>query len=303
MVDHYIVKPDQIYLVGESMGSQTGTVVAAKYPHLFAAIFDNMGPTNMVTWYTEQLSYYYGNNYAEAVYRMRLECGGDSQDPTQNPFCYQRRSSINFVSNYIHIPISITHSISDAVVPIHHAHDLRDAINSYNPDRSASVYEDTTQAAVCGPPYHCYQPDQNSVMNFFGTFTLNNNPSYINITSDESKTFYWLNLVKTSADQFSHVKVDVTCQAVVATISDTTTTQLGFNLGSTSITDIIAQPGLGLPAGQYLVSGGGNNQLVNYTSGYLNVNVSSVTIPYTVTISKPSGQILSCVYLPIMIKN
>jgi hypothetical protein len=178
-----------------------------------------------------------------------------------------------------------------------------------NPDQLASLFEENSGnpaidgGSACG--FHCYEPDPMAVLNFLSPFRLNNTPFHINITSDESKSFYWLNIVKSSAEQFSHVEVTVSCQNLTAKISDTTTTQLGFNLGTTPITGIIAQPGLGLPAGQYQVSGGGNNQVVNYTSGYLNVNVASATTPYNVVITKVSGGFLSCsqIYLPLIVKN
>ena len=50
---HYNVNLDRIYLVGYSMGGQIAAVTIAKFPHLFAAVFDNKGPSDMVRWYPE----------------------------------------------------------------------------------------------------------------------------------------------------------------------------------------------------------------------------------------------------------
>jgi hypothetical protein len=280
MLDHYNIKPDQIYLVGYSMGGQIATVTAAKYPHIFAAVFDNKGPTNMSQWYDESDSYYKST--------MEKEChvDGNPQTPTQNSFCYQRRSSINFASDYTHTPISITHSISDTLVPIHHSRDLRDAINSYGPDQLAFVYEDTIIGPTCPPDYHCYNPNPMTALNFLGQFTLNNNPTRINITSDESKSYYWLNLLQTGSDHWSHLQVAYypISATVAAIVSDTHPLTMGLNLGSVSTIGIIPQPGMGLPATTYLVKGGGLYSLTDYVSGYLTTSLAT-TGQYTLTIS------------------
>jgi hypothetical protein len=206
MVQHpdYNVDPNRIYLAGYSMGGQADVIIAAKFPHLFAAVFDNKGPTDMYEWYDEQVEYY-GTEDTSAVRAMSKEChiDEDPKKPIENPFCYQRRSGINFVSNYIHVPISITHSISDTLVPITHSHELRDYINSYGPDQPVSVSEDDT--VTCSPDYHCYEPDPDAVLDFLEPFTLNNNPTHINITTDESKSYYWMNLAQTGGDRWSQV--------------------------------------------------------------------------------------------------
>lgn len=313
MLQNYNVDRDRIYIVGYSMGAQMATLMGAKYPDLFAAIFDNKGPTDWVDWYNE--SVLLGDQGFHTDW-MEREChiNGIRKKPTQNPFCYQRRSSLNYASNYVrklnfasiysHVPISLTHSVSDTLVQIHHSRDLRDAINSYNPSPLVSLFEENSGGdGGSGCKFHCYEPDPTIVLNFFEPFTLDNNPTYLDLTSDESKSFYWLKIVKSNAEQFSRVKVNVAGQTVTAVISDTTTTQLGFNLGSGSITNIIPQPGLGLPPGVYKVQGGGNNIDVSYSSGYLTVNVSSATTPYTVTISLIPGSAPSFfTYLPVVIK-
>ena len=274
MLDNFSVITDQIYLAGNSMGGQIDTVTAAKFPHVFAAVFDNKGPTNMGVWYYEQW---------EKLW-MEREChvGGDPKTPAENPFCYQRRSGLNFASNYVHVPISITHSVSDALVPIHHSRDLRDAINSYDPDRVASVYEDTVIGPTCPPNYHCYSPDPMAVLNFLAQFSLNSNPTTLNVTTDESKSYHWLNIAQTGGDHWSRVGVVYypLTATVTASISDTEALTVAFNLGSTAlgsagISGRLRQPGMGLPATTYLVSGGGHHELEVYTSGYLSVSLAN----------------------------
>ncbi len=293
MLYHYNVITDQIYLVGYSMGGQIDTVTAAKFPHIFAAVFDNKGPTDMAQWYDETGNQPWSPTFHQRWMRRECHINEVEQDPTQNPFCYQRRSSVNFASNYTHIPISMTHSISDALVFIHHSRDLRDAINSYGPDILASVYEDTVVGPTCDDDgrYHCYEPDPMAVLNFLEPFTLNNNPTYINITTDESKSYHWLNIVQTGGDHWSQVETSYypISTTVIATISDTQPLTIAFNLGSTalsstSITDKLKQPGMGLPATTYLVKGGGNDYLHDYEAGYLTTTLV-ITGQFGLTIS------------------
>jgi len=298
VVNGYDVRADQIYLAGYSMGGQGGVVTGAKFPHIFAAVFDNKGPTDMATWYDEQVTYY-GTPNQPQVRAMRKECHivGDPKTPVENPFCYQRRSGLRFASNYLHIPISVTHSISDAMVPIHHSWDLRDAINGYGPDRMALLYEDPDAVdpdtgLPCGDHYHCYEPEAEAVLDFLAPFTLDNNPTHINITTDESKVYYWMNLVQTGGDHWSQVEVTYypVSTTVTAFISDTQPLMVALNLGSTPTMDVIEQPGMGLPATTYLVRGGGDNFLHNYASGYLTTTLTA-TGQFALTISAVEMQL------------
>ncbi len=288
MVNNYNVKYDRIYLTGESMGGQIDTITAAKFPHLFAAVFDNKGITDMAQWWSERSS--------STKRTLEKEChiGGDRKTPSKNSFCYERRTSLNFARNYIHIPISMTHSISDQLVPITHSWRLRDAINNYEPDQEASVFEENggnDGGAACS--YHCYDPDPMAVLNFLEPFTLNNTPTHINISTDESKSYYWLNFAQTDGDHWSQVEVTYfpISSTVTATISDTKPLSVAFNLGSIPITEVIPHPGMGLPATTYLVREVGNySTLSDYTSGYLTVTLNN-TGQFSLTISAIEAEV------------
>jgi dienelactone hydrolase len=287
MVENYNVKLDQIYLVGYSMGGQLGAVAAAKFPHLFAATLDNKSPTDMGTWYGQQADLYSQGEDHYAVRAMRKEChiGGQLKTPEENAFCYDRRSGIEFAGNYIHVPISMTHGVLDQLVPISHSRNLRGAINSHEPDWPAAVYESTD---ACSDPYdHCFVPDPTAVLNFLAPFVLNDNPTHISITSDESKVYYWMELVQTGGDHWSQVEVTrhTDTPTVVATIQDDWPSTLRLNLGASPLMgEAKEQPGMGLPATTYLITGAGNNNLVNYTSGYFSVPVAT-TGESTITVS------------------
>lgn len=300
MVQNYNVKLDQIYLVGYSMGGQIATVVAAKYPHLFAAMHDGKGPTDFAQWHGETSDFQFQLTMERECYTGSLS-SPTPQPPNSNSFCYQRRSGLNFASNLIHVPISITHHISDTTVPISHSTRLRDAINSFGPDQPASVQVDT-QSTGCGPNFHSCNPNPNDVLNFLALYTVNSLPQRILAITDESKSYYWLNLQQTGPQHWSDVRATYypATTTVVATISDTQPMTLGVNLGMTPIVDVsgVSQPGLGLSATQYRITVGNSAPYTqSYSSGYLNVNVPAGQ-PVVVTISPGYA-----VYLPVVVKN
>jgi hypothetical protein len=65
---------------------------------------------------------------------------------------------------------------------------------------------------------------------------------------------------------------------------------VAFNLGSTPITNIIDQPGMGLPSTTYLVKFPGSSTLKNYTSGYLTTTLTT-TGQFSLTISAITPQV------------
>ena len=307
MVQNYNVDPTRIYLAGYSMGGQGGVVMVAKNPHIFAAIFDNKGPSDMAAWYEEQLDYYNSppNTNREQIRAMREECyidNGGSKIPAYpntslgtpaNPFCYQRRSGVSFAGNYINTPISITHSISDALVPITNSYKLRDAINSFNPTYPVSIYIDPDaidpdNGQTCTGSFHCFDPDSQAVLGFLEQYTLNNNPGHINITTDESKPYYWMNVLQSGGGHWSQISVwrDTPNKTVTASISDTNPVSIGFNLGVTAVNNILVQPGMGLPSTTYLIKEQGQSAyLKDYeNTGYFTPTLVS-TGQYSVTMS------------------
>lgn len=304
MLANYNVRRDQIYLVGYSMGGQVASVTGAKYPDVFAALFIHKAPSDMTQWYDEQVAYYGGTNY-EQVLAMRRECyvgNFEPADPLTNPFCYQRRSGLNFASNLIHTPISLTHSISDTLVPITHSQRLRDAVNSFGPDQPVLLAENN----ICqGPGCHSYDPDPVAVLGALQPFILDNTQNRLLIRTDESKSYYWLNIRQTGANSNERwTEVQTTfyplTSTVEAIVSDTQPLELGFNLGTTPITQLIglSQPGLGLAAPQYRVSITGNAPYTQtYLGGYLTVTVpASGQSRVLVTASYP-------VYLPLISRH
>jgi pimeloyl-ACP methyl ester carboxylesterase len=278
----YNVDRSRIYLVGYSMGGQVATVTGAKYPDVFAALFDNKGPTDFAEWYYEQTAL---PGHSQQTTAMKDECySGTRANPTPqappgNLFCYHRRSSVEMAQNLIHEPISMTHSFDDQEVPITHSLNLRDDINSFGPDQPASVYVDTTVGPTCGGFNHCYLPDPNDVMAFLSGYSLNDHQTHLNLISDQSKSYYWVNIAQSGGDHWTYVEATANVgQATVSlTLTDARSLTLGLNLGSGSLTDwaTLKHSGLGLPAGTYHITGGGLDKTLNYSSGYLSFTVGA----------------------------
>lgn len=286
MASHYSVDPHRIYVVGGSMGGQATAMMSAKYPDLFAAAVPWKPITDLSDWYyeVEALDDPYGD-----LRQVRRETGGTSAGttPSEAPFEYQRRSPMELPQNNRLMPLKMWHDVDDGYVYIHHSRDLRDAINGWNPPVPVLLIEVPSEANDCPPDNqgrdleHCYNPDPSDIFDFLTGFTLDTEPPVsINLRTDESKPYYWLNVSQTGGEHWSEIQTaySLANQTISATISDTQSLTLAFNLGSTAMSGPggTSRPGMGLPQTTYLISGGGNYRLEVYTSGYL-------TVPITMT--------------------
>ena len=270
------------------MGGQTTAMMTAKYPDVFPATVPWKPFTDLAKWYAEReaLGDPYGDNS-----RIRNETGGT---PSEVPFEYQRRSPIEMPQNSRVVSIKMWHDVDDILVQIHHSRDLRDAINAWNPSTPVALIEVPSEANDCPPDSegdfeHCYDPPPSEIFDFLSSFTLDTTPPLsLSIRTDESKPYHWLNIAQTADEHWSEVEASYSLNdtTVTATISDTQPLTVAFNLGSTPLIGPggISRPGMGLPATTYLVNGGGNYKLENYTSGYLTVPLTT-TGQFSLTIS------------------
>jgi pimeloyl-ACP methyl ester carboxylesterase len=280
MMSEYEVDPSRIYVTGGSMGGQTTAIMAAKYPDVFAAATPWKPLTDLTDWYNEVDAL--GDPYGDLA-AIEHETGGT---PSEVPFEYQRRSPMEMPQNSRLIPIKMWHDQLDVLVPIHHSYDLRDAINDWNPLAPVVVIDPSIGG--CPPWQHCYNPDPAELFDYLESFTLSSQPPLsLTIRTDESKPYYWLNLAQTGGDHWSEVEAaySLANKTVTAAISDTHPLTVAFNLGSTPIMGMgIERPGMELPATTYLVSGGDNYKLEDYTSGYLTTPLTT-TGQFSLTIS------------------
>ncbi len=277
MMSQYEVDPLHIYIAGYSMGGQTTAMMAAKYPDVFAAAVPWKPLTDLTDWYYEIEALDNPYNILTVIERETAGTYGGT-DPSEAPFEYQRRSPILMPQNSRPIAIKMWHDVDDELVPIHHSQDLKDAIDRWGPVTPATLIEVPSGENDCPPDSagdfeHCYHPPPADVLDFLDNFTLNAGPPLsLTIRTDESKPYHWLDLAQTGGDHWSEVAAAYSpaSRTVTATISDTQSLNLAFNLGSAHIVEGgIERPGMGLPATTYLVKGGGNYRLEAYTSGYL----------------------------------
>jgi len=226
MRDNYRVDPSRIYLTGSSMGGMIAATTAAKYPDVFAAVVEEKGPTNLSNWYYET------NSWRASVIEQEI-----GHAPWQAPFEYQRRSSESMAMNLKHVPLAITHPISDTVVPPSHAQGLYDAMNLFDPDHVELHWYEGDHDTISP-----YGPDW--TLDFLGQWTLNDNPTDLNIRTDESKSFYWLDITQGGWTQrWTSVEAsyDAYSNCIWATVSDAahSPVDLAFDLAAMGLdTDV-----------------------------------------------------------------
>ncbi|MDP6763401.1 MAG: prolyl oligopeptidase family serine peptidase, partial [Planctomycetota bacterium] len=98
MVENYAVDEERIYLTGASMGGLQSSMSAAKYPHVFAAAWEWMGPADVEEiWYELDGSLLFQELADDTV----IECGGT---PDEQLFEYRRRSPADFAMNLRTVP-------------------------------------------------------------------------------------------------------------------------------------------------------------------------------------------------------
>jgi predicted esterase len=243
--------------------------------------------------------------------------------PASSPFEYERRSPMQMPSNLRLMPITIWHDEVDRLVPYNNSVQLRDElVNTWGADTFDLRVVNTGEIchAIWQRLYnredenlHCYDPppmsepeldslqttidgrDLGNVFDFLEQHTLPAAPpAHLHIRTDESKPYYWLNVAQ-NGDTERWTEAEATFEAatsvVSATIQDTHPLTVGFNLGSDPVQGAIAElPGLGMPADTYLVQAGEQSELVDYTTGYLNVGLDGAST-YAVTIAPISATI------------
>ncbi|TFH42441.1 MAG: DNRLRE domain-containing protein [Lysobacterales bacterium] len=177
MFSEYNIDQDRVYLAGISMGGMMAATFAAKNPHLFAAVAELKGATDVTAWYYEapsrQIHFLHDTN---------------NNTPYQDPFTYQRMSSANMPMNLRNLPTVIVHGLQDAVVLYHHASDLKAGMDAWDPvDVELYPYEGGHEAD---------HPDwgAHGILAFFDKHVRNERPLRVVVRTDEPKPYYWLDI-------------------------------------------------------------------------------------------------------------
>ena len=216
---NFSVDLDRVYLVGRSMGGMMAVTTGAKYPARFAAIVSYAGITDLDAWYGESLSW--------RKEEIAAECSGT---PEENPYEYQRRSSLHMPGNLMPLPLALVHGRNDDKVPPHHAEDLYDAVQARGGALVESFWHDGGHE---GSPE--YGPDW--TVNWLANHVRGAAPSRLDIRSDESKSYFWLDIEQTGGDHWTALQAEAldAVQTLSGTVSDTHPVSLTFELADAGL--------------------------------------------------------------------
>jgi predicted esterase len=196
-MDQYDIDPDRVYLSGASMGGMQTSISAAKYPDVFAAAWEWMGPADMeVIWYELDGSFLFQDLADDSV----IECGGD---PSEQPFEYRRRSATEYAMNLRTVPFKIGHGRTDILVHPHHARDLDQAIEAYDPLYYDGIYWHWGSHWVL--PRHARM-----TVSWFEDKVLQPSPDFLLLTVDETMRIHYLDVEPTQPDlRFARLQSEI----------------------------------------------------------------------------------------------
>ncbi|MBC7262837.1 MAG: DNRLRE domain-containing protein [Chloroflexi bacterium] len=184
------VDPSRIYMVGFSTGASKALVTASKYPDVFAAVVAHTPPTDLRAWAEYGKTPPPTGGVPPAPW-VEDNIAQDLGDYPHHVFLWQRCSPIAMARNVQYIPISITHSVYDTVVPPSQSTDYWGAV--------AEFFDPTTYHKFLtlhdAPGPHSGMPNANyNDLEFFSQYTLQPDPRTIQVRVDESKDYYWLGI-------------------------------------------------------------------------------------------------------------
>ncbi|MEM7030894.1 MAG: prolyl oligopeptidase family serine peptidase [Chloroflexota bacterium] len=319
MQDNFAIDSTRIYIVGESMGGLTTNVMLAKYPDIFAGALQWMGISDVTNWHAE-LKFHEDEGHGVpfngmpdvGFWNLRQRTEDEIGGPPTNPslkFDYERRSALQMYPNMQRVPLRIYHDVKDLAVPVTHTYNLSNAVNSLTPGIIEVIAVDDNCYKSNGdlispvdenhsPYWHCYKPrpqaglhiTPTAIMDYLEPFSRDTTPPMpLTIWTDESKSYFWLNLEQSGGDHWTHIDVsyDNDSQSIMALISDTNALTVGMNVGSLAITGTVelTQAGIGLPSVPYLMKEQGQPGIIyDYVSGYLTATLSSTGL-YSMTIA------------------
>ena len=241
--DNYAVDPNRIYVMGVSGGGYRSIIMAEKYPDVFAAAVDIKGPMDLNRWYYED----YSEKHTHQI-QMSQDIGNPSGS-TGGPL-YERYSCLfgedhtnGLVRNLKHVPVAILqntgHDYEEPlgtfhyVVAPHHAYDLEGALVDWGSDEVAWTHY--------YPGNHSKSPSDEKVvelLDWLETKSLQVDHFHLAIKTDESKTYYWLDVQQQARpdpardDPWTAVEASYNgaTGAITATVTDTLSSDLRFNL-------------------------------------------------------------------------
>lgn len=214
MLTHFSIDADRIYMSGFSAGGGVAATIAAKYPHVFAAVVDWIGPTDLHAWARQRPQLY------EGMVVNDFGCPPDGESGAC-PFEWERRSARKLVMNLKHVPMAIVHGRADEVVPFVQSEQFYTAMSElYDPTAHNKV-------AVWHDGGHLDAVPALRPLEFLQRFTLNAVPEDVMVRTDESKEYYWIHVQQRdwngkTSEGFSNViaSYDRLAEAISVTVWD-----------------------------------------------------------------------------------
>jgi predicted esterase len=203
--ENYNIDDDRLYLSGPSMGGQMTSIMAEKYPHVFAGAVEWMGPADLSMMHREMIKeekYWISDG-------VEQELGGL---PDEVPYEYDRRSPWMMAMNLKDVPFAIGHGANDEVIHPQHATFLARTIQDYDPSAFYGIY------------WHDGSHEFNAehvewTCAFLEGHTRPPVPEDLYLWVDESKDYYYADIVQADPGTWSKFKVDVTPPDSLVTLS------------------------------------------------------------------------------------
>ncbi|HOJ39269.1 MAG TPA: prolyl oligopeptidase family serine peptidase [bacterium] len=196
MKANYRVDTSRIYLTGRSMGGLLAALMAAKHPHLFAAVVAGQAISDLKLWVREN---------PHLGVSVEKECGPLTPE---NEFEYARRSPINYAPNFRYVPLILWHGTEDRVVSPSHSLSLAEAI------RKIWAFQENIFWMVGGghnatnfpAAWVCdrlqYYQNTSDVKTAAGTRFYEE----LNFVTDEAGSFFWIKVEPATGEDFVRVR-------------------------------------------------------------------------------------------------
>lgn len=223
MKKNYNVDSSRIYLAGRSMGGMLSEVMAAKYPDVWAAVMAGQGISDLELWLKTAPP--------KLVEVSEKEVLPFSKD---NIFDIKRRSAASYAPNFKYVPLMLWHGTNDTWVPPEQSEKLTALIrkfNKYQPDVNWLL-----DACHCAtnytPEWICEKLKyyQNTCEAGFKTPTRFFDS--LQLVTDESKSFFWLDIKLTDENRFADI--DAHFKDGLLTVETHNISELGINLDNVS---------------------------------------------------------------------
>jgi poly(3-hydroxybutyrate) depolymerase len=191
----------RIYLTGRSMGGMLAEIMAAKYPHIFAAVMAGQGISDLSRWVRDI-------PLPDYKPEIEKECGAFS---ARNRFEYERRSSIRYAMNFQYVPLLLWHGTNDTHVPPEYSERLYNQIKKYH--RFQEPVHWMTGAGHCADNFPAswicdrlqyYQNLCDENMNIRTRFFPR-----LSFVLDEARDFYWLEIQLRNKSGFAEVSAEI----------------------------------------------------------------------------------------------